>query len=718
MAVVTGNIIEERYEVLSELGGGGMGTVFLARDLQLDREVAIKVMQAPLNGEPVDDVRFQREAMVLARLHHPNIVAVYAAGIWAGQRYLVMELVQGKSLQQHLLENDTLNNQQSLEIAQQMAEALRCAHLNGVIHRDLKPSNVIVLDDQAGFHVKVVDFGLAALMPGCNGADQKLTAEGSAVGTVQYMSPEQSLGGVITPRSDLYSLGCVLFHCLLGRPPFACENAVETMRAHLYQPIPELKVPGLDDNLNAAWQAIIVELLSKEPEDRYASAEDLMEDLALLKKPDDPNFQKLVLRASHSMKVVTGVRHPRCWPGIAQKHLLILLLAILVGGGLCALLLPSVKFDARVLSPNPSPTNERQRITMAAFESHTDIAMDAFESRDKTVRKRGVKILHDLLPLGNFSTENDKLAVELALIAGRLAREGSLDDARQYMKRANEIADDLFLRENSRVFLGQVRSTIEVLTMSGDRKAARDFAERSMPKVSKMLALGPSDDALAPVPTVTSIATACIVDLRDPVLAQKYLELGLQLRDERDNRELLLMQATVIDHAGAQKLLGQFDVPLCTRRLDALAKYGPNWYLSIAYRFLGDLCQTHERIDYFKKALSAYADDPKRYTPTVRCELALSLANLLRSERRNSEALQYADMTLRLPGGDRNSFLEASLIKASLLPAQQKVALLTKVAERFAKIPPSSDKECLLRKQVLAALQAARKSELEPGSPR
>src|SRR6185437_15073660 len=149
-------------------------------------------------------------------------------------------------------------------------------------------------------------------------------------------------------------------------------------------------------------------------------------------------------------------------------------------------------------------------------------------------------------------------------------------------------ANDLLMRENSRVFVWLVRPIIEVLTMSGDAKAARAFAQQSLPKVSKILARGPAEDSPPQVPTVVGIVTDCIADLGDPVLAQKYLELGFQLHDAIDNREFLELQALVIDHAAAQKLLGQFDVPLCTRRLDALAKYGPDWYLSVGYRHLGD----------------------------------------------------------------------------------------------------------------------------------
>ena len=206
------------YEILTLLGSGGMGAVYRARDERLQREVAIKVL-AP--GVLVDDearTRFRREALALARFSHPGIAAVYDVGTHDGSDFLVMECVPGVTLAERL-KSGPLSVQEALLLAIEVASALEEAHEHGVIHRDLKPANVILTPKG---HAKVLDFGVAKIRAstGADDAARTLTAFGTTVGTPLYMSPEQTMGESVDARSDLWSLGAMLYEALIGSPPF------------------------------------------------------------------------------------------------------------------------------------------------------------------------------------------------------------------------------------------------------------------------------------------------------------------------------------------------------------------------------------------------------------------------------------------------------------------------------------------------------------------
>jgi len=210
------------YEILSPLGAGGMGEVYRAKDTRLDREVAIKVLPDSFARDPERVQRFQREAKVLASLNHPNIAAIYGFEESDGKRFLVMELVEGETLSQRL-KHGALTIDVALDVAKQMAEALEAAHGEGVIHRDLKPGNVMIRTDST---VKVLDFGLAKAITeepssGANANSPTITADftrpGVVLGTAAYMSPEQARGRPLDKRTDIWSLGIILFECLTGQ---------------------------------------------------------------------------------------------------------------------------------------------------------------------------------------------------------------------------------------------------------------------------------------------------------------------------------------------------------------------------------------------------------------------------------------------------------------------------------------------------------------------
>ena len=265
-------MLNDRYEIQQRIGRGGMADVFLARDLLLDRPVAIKVLFPEFAVDPNFVERFRREAQSAANLNHPNIVGVYDWGQYANTYFMAMEYVQGRTLADILRANGHVNSQQAAEIASEVAAALGFAHRNGVVHRDIKPANILIgMNGQ----VKVADFGIARAMNAPT--ESNLTQAGSVMGTATYFSPEQAQGAQPDPRSDLYSLGIVLYEMIAGRPPFSGENPVSIA----YKQVHEMPQPlnQLVADVPKSFEAIVAKLLSKRPEIRYPTAEALRDDL-------------------------------------------------------------------------------------------------------------------------------------------------------------------------------------------------------------------------------------------------------------------------------------------------------------------------------------------------------------------------------------------------------------------------------------------------------
>jgi ABC-type transport system substrate-binding protein len=255
-----GQRLADRYEILSELGRGGMGVVYRAHDLALDRNVALKLLAPELAEDVRFRERFLRESRLAASLDHPAIIPIYDAGEVAGRLYIARRLVDGTDLKRLLEEEGVLDMERTLGLLEQVADALDAAHERGLVHRDVKPSNVLV--DPRG-HCYLADFGLSRRLAdapsGSGGA-------GRSLGTVDYVAPEQIRGEPLDGRADLYSLGCLLYECLAGRPPFARGSDTAIVFAHLEEDPPPL--PGLD--------AVMQKALAKDPDNRYQSGHELV----------------------------------------------------------------------------------------------------------------------------------------------------------------------------------------------------------------------------------------------------------------------------------------------------------------------------------------------------------------------------------------------------------------------------------------------------------
>jgi serine/threonine protein kinase len=263
-------VLDDRYDVGRPLGSGGMGEVFLARDRVLGRDVALKVLRKQYAGDEEFAERFKREAMSAASLSHPNIVQVYDRGeTEEGASYIAMEYVPGGTLKERISREGPLAAADAAALGAQVAEALGAAHDRGMVHRDIKPQNVLLT---AGGTAKVADFGIARA-----GSSVTISRTGSVMGTAGYMSPEQALGKPATPKSDLYSLGVVLYEALTGELPYTADNPIAVSMKHVNEPLrPPVELnPRIPDGMNA----LVTKLLAKDPEDRYADANELADDL-------------------------------------------------------------------------------------------------------------------------------------------------------------------------------------------------------------------------------------------------------------------------------------------------------------------------------------------------------------------------------------------------------------------------------------------------------
>ena len=272
-----GRLLGNRYEIIEKIGSGGMATVYKAKCLVLKRYVAVKVLRDEYTTDAEFIKRFNTEAESAASLTHPNIVSVYDVGREGNLYYIVMELIKGKTLKEIIVEDGKMGWKWSVKVAKQIASALETAHKNNIVHRDIKPHNIIITEDGVA---KVTDFGIAKAV-----SNSTITAFGATIGSVHYFSPEHAKGGHTDAKSDLYSLGIVLYEMVTGRVPFDADTAVSVALKHM-QEVPKEPIelnPVIPQSLNN----IIMKAMQKEPSMRYSTATEMMEDLDKILKNQD-----------------------------------------------------------------------------------------------------------------------------------------------------------------------------------------------------------------------------------------------------------------------------------------------------------------------------------------------------------------------------------------------------------------------------------------------
>ena len=267
--IVKGSKINDRYQIIKTLGEGGMANVYLAHDTILDRNVAVKVLRGDLANDEKFVRRFQREALSASSLSHPNIVEMYDVGEDDGQYYIVMEYVDGKTLKQVLKSRGKLSITEVIDIMLQLTDGMAHAHDAYIIHRDIKPQNIMILSNGM---IKITDFGVAASLN-----STQLTQTNSVMGTVHYLPPEQAQGKGSTIKSDIYSMGIMMYELLTGLVPYKGDNAVEIALKHLKEPVPSVR--KVDPTIPQSIENIIIRATAKNPKNRYTDARSMHEDL-------------------------------------------------------------------------------------------------------------------------------------------------------------------------------------------------------------------------------------------------------------------------------------------------------------------------------------------------------------------------------------------------------------------------------------------------------
>ena len=356
-------VLGDRYQLGAMIGTGGMSDVFIADDLRLHREVAVKVLRSDLARDPSFVTRFNKEALSVAALNHPGIVSVYDSGKEETPSgvmpYIVMEYVEGKTLREIIHKGERFPLQRAVEIVEGILTALQYSHKNGIVHRDIKPGNIMITDSG---DIKVMDFGIARALAD-SGAT--LTSTWNIVGTAQYLSPEQATGGQADARSDLYSVGCLFYELVSGKPPFSGETPVAIAYQHVSTPL--TPVTDIEPSLDPALNNFFSVALAKDPADRYQSANAMLKDLKKLSKGEGITTQ------------IPRTKKPRSRNRIAA---LALSIVVLVGGASFFIFNPSSSVIVEL--PNVVGLTEAQaREQLSGFTITIQRAPDPRIPRDR-----------------------------------------------------------------------------------------------------------------------------------------------------------------------------------------------------------------------------------------------------------------------------------------------------------------------------------------------
>src|SRR5574344_281885 len=278
-----GDLINDRYEIKKTIGEGGMANVYLAHDNILDRDVAVKVLRGDLSDDEKFVRRFQREAISASSLSHPNIVEMYDVGEDDGKYFIVMEYVNGKTLKSLIKRRSSLTVEETLDIMLQLTSGIACAHDSYIIHRDLKPQNVMMLEDGTA---KITDFGIAMALN-----NTELTQTNTVMGSVHYLPPEQANGSGSTIKSDIYSLGIMMYEMLIGKVPFKGDSAVEIAIKQIKDQIPSVR--KINEDIPQSVENIILKATAKNPKNRYDSAYEMHDDLLNALKEEHNDEKRL-----------------------------------------------------------------------------------------------------------------------------------------------------------------------------------------------------------------------------------------------------------------------------------------------------------------------------------------------------------------------------------------------------------------------------------------
>ncbi len=361
MTSLVGTIVEERYDIIAQVGAGGSSDIYKATDKQTGSVVALKMLHKHLVTRPEKLKRFQQEATAASVLSHPNIISIHGCGITADQQpYLVMDLIEGRTLSDLIAEPVKMAPERMVTIFLQICSAMAHAHERGVIHRNLKPNNIIVVESgRIQDQIKIVDLGLAKLLPESGKELDTLTKAGAIMGSPLYMSPEQCTGKKCDQRADIYSVGCMMYEALEGSPPFSGENFIQLMTKHVSQAPARITGIAGSAEVREHLETVVFKAMAKDPDKRYQSMKALQGDLDATYSPQSNKLQMSNSVCSHTA-TLPGVG-PKQGPPFKK-------LVPWVAGALAitmVLLVLSVSNKDRDAEPLPADSNDRQVLKQA-----------------------------------------------------------------------------------------------------------------------------------------------------------------------------------------------------------------------------------------------------------------------------------------------------------------------------------------------------------------
>lgn len=406
-------LVDGKYRILSVIGSGGMGSIYLAKHIMLDKTVALKTFKS-YNLSQEAKLRFQREAQAIAKLNNPNIVQVFDFGYVNEQLpYYTMEVLTGQSLGEKLNNCQYLEIEEAIDVFVEVCRGLLAAHNKGIVHRDLKPDNIFLESEVIGdafSKVKIVDFGIAALAnPDIEG--QKLTAIGNVFGSPLYMSPEQSMGKQVTASSDIYSCGCALFQALTSKPPYLGPNAFSTLLMHQNDSIPSLRAALNGRECPQTLEQLVTKMLAKAPEERYQSAEEVLENLLSLQQTAKKNQSRSTNEQIPNSQLLktssSSTQDEAAEQNLANERKLGLQLS---SAFLAVLLLLTVGYCIFTFRDSREPKLEKPKL--AATDSANDLSGKAVNEKHESKESKGNKT----------SREIDDPEISIEELKQRLAR--------------------------------------------------------------------------------------------------------------------------------------------------------------------------------------------------------------------------------------------------------------------------------------------------------
>lgn len=391
--IIKGQKINDRYQIIRTIGEGGMANVYLAYDTILDRNVAVKILRGDLANDEKFVRRFQREAIAASSLTHPNIVEMYDVGEDDGKYFIVMEYVEGVTLKSLIKRRGSLTLTEVIDIMLQLTSGIACAHESFIIHRDIKPQNVLILDDG---RVKITDFGIAMALN-----SNELTQTNSVMGSVHYLPPEQANGTGSTIKSDIYSLGILMFELLTGKLPFKGENAVEIAIKHMKEPIPSVK--EFNPEIPQSVENIILKASAKNPKNRYDNVMEMYNDLKTCldeNRKDEkrhvysyPEFEneeqaKKVSRVKKNADLANDPNFERKNKKVNVAIIITSIVAVLIGLGLIFgfIIYPALTEEKDITIPDVSKmsiVNAEAALKEAGFEVNTTQTEEFSETIEK-----------------------------------------------------------------------------------------------------------------------------------------------------------------------------------------------------------------------------------------------------------------------------------------------------------------------------------------------